>query len=182
MNKYLKKALLFFPSVLVGFGLYYFAPLSSIILEKAQWGGKMTIQEAKDKVAVSGWIPLYGWYQVKGLRPTIVVMVKKDGVKEKRIVNMWGQDTGEKKVVKKKLIDTTAPVVKIIWPVDEEQFENTTTEITVQVEVTDDVDPNPTVSGDGKFVLKAGWNVILVSATDAAGNFASQSIIVHRTP
>lgn len=186
------KVIQFIFAVTVGFFVFYFAPLSSIVMQYITWEGKMTVQEGVNILKDKGYNAMYGWYQVKEFRPTVVVAVKKDDKTLKIPVDMLNgrildednklgrSQSDQPAVVEADTVDTTAPTVSITYPANNAELPAGTTGVEVKAQVSDDQDPNPTVTGAGWQSLTQGWNSIVVSATDAAGNVGTDYIIVYR--
>ena len=87
--------------------------------------------------------------------------------------------TGVREFTKPK-IDTTPPTIEFVNFKDGDiVVENT---IYVEVSVNDDITPSESilVEWDGGYTLHSGFNSIVVSARDKAGNVASRYIIIEK--
>lgn len=266
MKKFLVTGSLIIFSLCLGLGIYFFAPISSMVLEQFDFKGKLTLEDAEAAVQTAGYTPLYSWYVVEDFTPEIVVMSMVNGTEEKipvhafkgtilkenldsvtttavlqknvvspnnttelddelfaKIVERfpvfevsavenkkeWGEeltyvylwvdehyiqisfDAKTKELVeinerfwqKKDNNGTTdfePPVISITYPVDGAIFPHDTASIEVLADVTDNTDPNPIIEGTGTFQLVDGLNIIIVAASDSAGNASSEFVIIER--
>ncbi len=80
----------------------------------------------------------------------------------------------------KSALDTEPPKIEITAPKDGTQFSSDTDSIIVSAKAWDAIDPNPTLSGTGEFSLEQGFNSIIVTATDSAGNVGSTYVLVEK--
>lgn len=72
------------------------------------------------------------------------------------------------------------PTINILSPQDGDVFPANIQTVEVKAQVTDDTDPNPIVEGLGRFVLKPGFNAIIVTAVDKEGNASHEFIVIQQ--
>ena len=74
--------------------------------------------------------------------------------------------------------DTQAPELEILFPEDGQVFQ--IDEIEVHASATDDIDEEVLIEGTGTFKLEPGFNTIILTATDKAGNAVSEFVVVEK--
>lgn len=79
MKHYIQKLFLVIIAISVGFIVYYYIPIASVILENLDFKNKLSLEDAEAIISETTVDPLYSWYSIQGITPVIEVMGEYEG-------------------------------------------------------------------------------------------------------